>query len=445
MPASPSQRALTPAPAVLFGGQQGVPVLICNPDTANTVYIGYGPGISVGAANTIPLGPGQSVTVDGSESVYGCAPSGTAATVIIPGGSSFFQPTTLSDLGGVKVYVQAAAPSGSIPVNSIWIDTANGSISNWNGSSWVQQTFDAANLIQAGTIIASLIEAGTITASLLAAGIVVAGIIDGTTVSAATFEGSVFEGTDFIVNDDGAFFYSATPAADNLVLSVTQTAGQDGQGNWYLPGCTAYGYNATAGVYTAVQLGVTASAAQYGLAWYTASEMTGASSPWTAGPEIYWDADDGYFNVTTASEMILTASQFLFQGPVAISGTVAAPTTIATDTWHNVTPAGSWSLQSGQPMQYILQPDGDVEISGALDCSSGYAEGTLTLFTLPSDYRPNRSCYVPVAVYPYSAANSEMAWYATISTAGVVSVNFPAASTITAVIIGARFPLASNT
>jgi hypothetical protein len=139
------------------------------------------------------------VSLDGSIGIYACAPAGTSALSVIPGGSSFFQPTTLSNIGGISCFVQDTMPSGSnYAVNSVWFNETTESLYTWDGSSWVQQAFNAQELLTAGTIVGSLIAAGTI----------VAGIIDGTTVEAATFIGSVFEGTDFEINDNGAFWYA---------------------------------------------------------------------------------------------------------------------------------------------------------------------------------------------------------------------------------------------
>ena len=46
-----------------------------------------------------------------------------------------------------------------------------------------------------------------------------------------------FMGSDFEITSAGAFFYSGTPAAGNLVMSVTPstTGGTDGFGNHYVP------------------------------------------------------------------------------------------------------------------------------------------------------------------------------------------------------------------
>src|SRR5438105_13955485 len=90
MPFTPSQVQVTTSPRPIWPGQGGASILVYNPDAVNTVYLGGVSGISVGASNTLPLGPGQSVSLDGTHPIYACAPAGTAATVVIPGGAAFF-------------------------------------------------------------------------------------------------------------------------------------------------------------------------------------------------------------------------------------------------------------------------------------------------------------------------------------------------------------------
>jgi hypothetical protein len=50
----------------------------------------------------------------------------------------------------------------------------------------------------------------------------------------------IFAGTNFEINSDGAFFYSGTPAAGNLIISLADAAGTDGLGNAYQAGVTSY-------------------------------------------------------------------------------------------------------------------------------------------------------------------------------------------------------------
>lgn len=80
-----------------------------------------------------------------------------------------------------------------------------------------------ASDIAANTITASQIATGTITAGLLAAGIIKAGIVDGTSISAATF---IAYGTNGEV-----LIYAGTPAAGNLLMTVSPSTGSDSFGN----------------------------------------------------------------------------------------------------------------------------------------------------------------------------------------------------------------------
>lgn len=223
MPADPVNIAPSGVAVAVWMGSKGTSVLIVNPDTIHTIYIGYQPTIAIGATNTIPLGPGQSVVMDGSRTIYVIGAEGTAATIIIPGGTSFFQPTTLANIGGIACFVQNTQPIGSsFPVNSIWFNESTQSLYTWNGSTWAQQQFNADELITAGTIVASLIAAGTI----------VAGIVNGTTITGATI---VADGTSGQI-----LVYTGTPALGNLLASVSGTSGTDAYGNTYQAGVTIY-------------------------------------------------------------------------------------------------------------------------------------------------------------------------------------------------------------
>lgn len=59
-----------------------------------------------------------------------------------------------------------------------------------------------------------------------------------------TFRGTVtagtFQGTDFVINTAGAFFYSAAPAAGNLIASIASVDSTDSFGNHYLHGVCSY-------------------------------------------------------------------------------------------------------------------------------------------------------------------------------------------------------------
>jgi hypothetical protein len=52
--------------------------------------------------------------------------------------------------------------------------------------------------------------------------------------------GLVLEGDFYIIDASGAFFYSAAPAAGDLIASIASVAGTDAEGNPYVAGVTAY-------------------------------------------------------------------------------------------------------------------------------------------------------------------------------------------------------------
>lgn len=55
--------------------------------------------------------------------------------------------------------------------------------------------------------------------------------------------GSVFEGTDFIIDSSGAFFYQGTPASGNLLISIAPMAGTDDFSNPYRQGLELHAVN----------------------------------------------------------------------------------------------------------------------------------------------------------------------------------------------------------
>lgn len=58
-------------------------------------------------------------------------------------------------------------------------------------------------------------------------------------VATGSITANSFDGTDFVINSNGAFFYNGTPANGNLILALASVAGVDGFGNSYGSGFTA--------------------------------------------------------------------------------------------------------------------------------------------------------------------------------------------------------------
>lgn len=145
-------------------------------------------------------GTTQIAQIPGSGATTSTAPgSGGLGGVIVNGSitpAMLNQGITIHTLGGNAVTISASAPA-TPNLNDIWIASATGLISQWNGAAWAPFKFDAGATIQAATItsalivantiVASNIAAGTITAALLAAGIVVANIVNATTIQATQY------------------------------------------------------------------------------------------------------------------------------------------------------------------------------------------------------------------------------------------------------------------
>lgn len=65
-------------------------------------------------------------------------------------------------------------------------------------------------------------------------------VVEGLQVTQGTISGVTFNGTNFIINSSGTFFYSGTPASGNLLVSIAPAAGTDGFGNAYVQGFGSY-------------------------------------------------------------------------------------------------------------------------------------------------------------------------------------------------------------
>jgi hypothetical protein len=91
-----------------------------------------------------------------------------------------------------------------------------------------------------------------------------------------------FMGTNFEINQFGAFFYAPTAAFGNLLISLANTTGIDQYGNAYVEGPANYSGGGAAWFAVSLLLG--------GVQYYTA---TSAAGPWTQGASITTDSNAG--------------------------------------------------------------------------------------------------------------------------------------------------------
>jgi hypothetical protein len=296
---------------------------------------------------------------------------------------------TARSIGGVTTTIAASAPASPL-AGDLWINSSNGyQLEQYSGSAFTPVTWNASNVIQAGTITATQIEANTITASQLAVGIVYAGIVDSTTINAATFTGSVFEGTDFVINTTAATFGANTSTqvqiesnggTGQISFPLNDASFTDGVMNSQIPG----------GIYGLLELlgpGNTASG-HTDIVGITFNSSDGVSS--SANAELAYfspSGSDTAYLICSAAGVTIYAGTIIAVEPG--TGTPSSPA--AGETWHTITLDTSWSTVSGfDAPRYRLLPDGNLQLSGAatLSASRTTAANLNSSNPLPAAYRP---------------------------------------------------------
>ena len=242
----------------------------------------------------------QTAQIPGSGAVTSTAPgAGGLGGLLLNGSitpSMLNEGITVKTLGGNLTTISASAPA-TPNTGDIWIASATGLISQYNGTTWVPFQFDGSATIQAGTIVASNIAASTLTSSLIAAGQVYAGFVDATTITGAQFVAAGAAGELLI--------YSGTPAAGNLIGAWSGTAGTDTFGN-------AFNANLNFLDVTAFQPGSNPTAVE---TWHTLGSFGNG-----------WTSNHGRYRRTAENELQLDIS-------LTSSGTAG------TFTWPNTMPA----------------------------------------------------------------------------------------------------------
>lgn len=131
-----------------------------------------------------------------------------------------------------------------------------------------------------------------------------------------TLTGTTFNGLDYVINQNGVFFYNGTPAAGNLVSSLTNSTGTDAKGNVYLYGNTTYinqGVN-----YIAVNTNPNS-----GLSFWLATTQAG---PWTQISNIL---------ATNASALNISSLGAVFINPGGVTGSTLILAPSEAPTWED--------------------------------------------------------------------------------------------------------------
>ena len=237
-----------------------------------------------------------------------------------------------------------------------------------------------------------------------------------------TVTAGVFQGTRFIINSAGAFFYTGAPALGNLFLSIASQAGTDQFGNNYGgPGLESYVVGGS-------------------------SKLTvfGADLGWIEGStSTTWD----YFTqVISGIPYLKLASAGAASGVLwhLADGTIRAtdPNSFLPETWHDMSPGllNGWTVTAGQDARYMLQPDNSVWLDA--DLTAGTLAGGTNVWTAPSGYAPGAavSRRVPATLAASTAAAQAVDPYFTQG-AHLQTHNMVAG--MTRFIVNARYTLAA--
>lgn len=276
-----------------------------------------------------------------------------------------------------------------------------------------------------------------------------------------TVTAGTFQGADFVITTGGAFFYSGTPAAGNLIASIAPAQGTDAYGNFYNPGVNIYGHGVTSGNLLFPVVGATAEAfpafatsygynaglADEGQTWQLfGSQETGETDMASIG--LLSSAKDGsifaqgsllyYTRGAQAEQQCLIWGQGSNQVIIADLVAVQPGTTTTPETWHTAALSNSWTANN--VFRYERTADGCVHLSAALVSPSGVANPSV-ITTLPSGYfSTTRDEFLPITQLNPSTNAVTAAELRIVHTSGAVQV-YGVTAASQQLNFGGRYPL----
>lgn len=232
-----------------------------------------------------------------------------------------------------------------------------------------------------------------------------------------------FNGTDFVINSAGAFFYNGVPAAGNLLASIAPASGTDAHGNSYNQGVANYSQGAD-NVYISLNSGhifmgsldVSSAIVQAGQVEVidslsnTAPAAISVQAPSgvigsTAHIDLFGESKDGVTAmpqislVTPQSSVIL--QNLLMQLSTGLFAVASNPSTGLAEVWNPLSLTGG--VSAGNDINgttytpaYKLMPDGNVALKGCVLAGAGGLAANTTWATVPAGYRPTTN--IPVAL-----------------------------------------------
>lgn len=257
-----------------------------------------------------------------------------------------------------------------------------------------------------------------------------------------TFRGTVtagtFQGTNFVISQSGEFFYSGTPAAGNLIASISNNPGTDGFGNAYPAGYTTYDrlnnlfVNSQSGVISLGQIVAGAADTNDAAHVLGGAGQLALTSCVTAGlPDAaaltLFSGTTGQPTGASGPAMTLldgsnsSAADFTLSGTVVKSSNSGLP-----EAWQ--TPGFNTGYSANGTAQY--RHDGfdnvvwDLSVTQATGVTG--ASGAVIIAAVPAAYRPKTNPRMVPCAWQSSGSVAKGAGLFTFNTNGTVSLFWPA-------------------
>ena len=159
---------------------------------------------------------------------------------------------------------------------------------------------------------------------------------------------TIFEGTDFVFNSGGMFFYNGPPAFGNLIISITNNEGTDPFGNLYDFGVSIFSLDPNNPPNGKLQLNFFDDEISWSFAATAAGPYHGgASISWdTGGLGMLIDADAVNIDVSTGAIVLGALSTFInLEGPIQLG--VNLPPAVSTKPYLFTNANGTPTFQTG--------------------------------------------------------------------------------------------------
>lgn len=208
-------------------------------------------------------------------------------------------------------------------------------------------------------------------------------------ISGSTITGSTLDGTDFILNDNGAFFYNGSPGIGTLALSVAALNTVDPFGNNVIRGFNTY--------YPSERPGVTVG--YPGASGQQLNVLSDANIPAEMQMATGWNGSPGIPYIQAVIAGGATSAHLILDGTNPNNAWFSSPIQSilpggsTPEVWHTAALTASFTNNGAAdaPPRYRIEPVGSgsvVRLDGTVVVNVAAVPGATAMFTLPAGYRP---------------------------------------------------------